>query len=167
MAETLEFRSKVDRWLLVVMVAAAATTVLTVVFALAIGIWQSGPAALFFIPLFIPMVAVGVGLPWWLLRSTRYTLTPEELRIVCGPFHWTVRLKDIRRVSRTSNPLSSPALSLRRLRIEYGNRRFVMISPDDEERFLRELEIRRPGVVDSSIRTGRRATPLDASIGRS
>lgn len=164
MTQTLEFRSKVDRWLLVVMVGTSALSILVVVLALAIGILESGPAALFFIPLFIPIVAVTVGLPLWLLRSTRYTLTPTELRIVSGPFHWTVLLKDIERVSRTSNPLSSPALSLKRLRIEYGGRRFVIISPDDEETFLREVEIRRPGVVDSSIRTNGGAASLDARI---
>lgn len=70
------------------------------------------------------------------------------------------RLEDIERVSRTSNPLSSPALSLKRLRIEYGGGRSEMMSPDDEEAFLRELEIRRPGVIDSSIRTSRCAVSL-------
>lgn len=163
----LEFRSKVDLWLAVALVGAAGFSIFCVIFALAIGILQSGPAALLFLPLLIPIVGMGVGLPFWFLRSTRYTLTSAELRIVSGPFIWTVRLADIERVSRTSSVLASPALSSKRLRIDYGRGRSVMISPDDEEKFLRELEIRRPGVVGSSIRLGGRMPSLDAPIGDS
>jgi hypothetical protein len=39
--------------------------------------------------------------------------------------------------------LSSPALSLDRLRVEYGRSQWLMISPADKERFLRELNARR------------------------
>lgn len=45
--------------------------------------------------------------------------------------------------SLTSNPLASPALSLDRLKIEYGQGHWIMISPRDREGFLRELESRR------------------------
>jgi hypothetical protein len=46
----------------------------------------------------------------------------------------------------TRNPLSSPALSLDRLRIEYGQGRAIMISPADKGPFLRALEERRMAV---------------------
>lgn len=40
----------------------------------------------------------------------------------------------------TRGPLSSPALSLDRLRIEYGKRGVVLISPREKEAFVRALE---------------------------
>jgi hypothetical protein len=76
------------------------------------------------------------------MLSTRYTLTESELRIVSGPFRWRIPLQEIRSVTPTRNPLSSPALSLDRLRIEYGNGNWIMVSPRDKERFLKELQTR-------------------------
>jgi hypothetical protein len=38
--------------------------------------------------------------------------------------------------------LSSPALSLDRLKIDYSDARSIMISPEDRERFLADLKSR-------------------------
>jgi hypothetical protein len=133
---TLVFRSKVDAWLGAVLIA---TPILAVASILTNAVLQGG-AVLVFVAL---LAVLPVGLPLWLLCSTHYTLTPTELRIRCGPFSWQLALKDIRTVQPTRNPLSSPALSLDRLRIDYGLGRSIMISPTDRERFLRELEARR------------------------
>lgn len=82
-------------------------------------------------------------MPLWVLTSTRYTLTATDLHVASGPFRWSVPLRDVRAVTPTRNPLSSPALSLDRLRIDYGRRRWLMISPIDKEGLVRELEARR------------------------
>jgi hypothetical protein len=82
---------------------------------------------------------LGLGLPLWLLFSTGYTLEPTVLRVRSGPFSWKVPLADIRSVRPTRNPLSGPALSLDRLKIEHAGG-WLMISPADKEGFLRELE---------------------------
>ena len=134
--EALVFRSKVDAWLGGVLIA---TPILAVVSVFTNAVLQDG-AVLVFVSL---LAVLPVGLPLWLLCSTRYTLTATELAVRCGPFSWRVPLKDIRAVHPTRNPLSSPALSLDRLRIDYGAGRSIMISPTDRERFLRELEARR------------------------
>src|SRR4029450_9429711 len=52
------------------------------------------------------------------------------------------------------NPLSSPALSLDRLRIEVRGARPVLISPADRAAFLADLEAGR-GAVDLPARPGR------------
>ena len=89
---------------------------------------------------------IGVGLPLWLLLGTRYILEPDQLLVRSGPFRWRVPIADIVRITPTTNPLSSPALSLDRLRIEYGRGSAIMISPRDKDRFLRDLEeLRRVG----------------------
>ena len=128
------FHSKVDRWLRVVLFGAAIPPLVAVV---AIAVTDSLLHGL----MVSPMLLLAVGLPIWLLRTTTYTFDADILLVRSGPFSWRVPIRDIRRVTPTRNPLSSPAFSLDRLRIEYGNRA-LMISPDDKEGFLEELRRR-------------------------
>ncbi len=77
------------------------------------------------------------------LYGTFYQFEGDTLRIRSGPFRMNVPLAEVRAVTPTRNPLSSPACSLDRLRIEYGTRS-VMISPADKEGFLATLRARCP-----------------------
>lgn len=94
-------------------------------------------------PIIVPILLIGVALPAWIFLATRYTLTATELLVQSGPFRWRVRLRDIDRVVPTRSPLSSPALSLDRLRIDYAHGRSIMISPRARDGFLRDLDLRR------------------------
>lgn len=125
--------SKVDAWLVVVTAVAIGVSV-----GAAIALWREGGVPT--IVLLPVTLLLGAGLPLWILLGTRYELTPGRLLVCCGPFRWTVPLKEIRAVEPTRNPLSSPALSLDRLRIDYGRGSSVMISPRDKARFLAELD---------------------------
>ncbi len=92
------------------------------------------------------LLAIGplsLGLMLWTILGTDYTIDDSNLRVRGGPFRWTIRLQDIRAVTPTRNPASSPALSLDRLRIDYGQDRFLLVSPKDREAFVRDLERRR------------------------
>ncbi|MDO9478112.1 MAG: PH domain-containing protein [Pseudohongiella sp.] len=60
-----------------------------------------------------------------------------------GPFKWRVPIKQITSITPTSSPLSSPALSLDRLRIDYGRGESIMISPKNKEQFIQDLNVRR------------------------
>ena len=80
-----------------------------------------------------------VALLVWLLVGTHYTVDRGTLRIVSGPFRWKVPVDQIMSVEATKSLLSSPALSLDRLRIRYGNRRRIMISPADKAGFLEAI----------------------------
>lgn len=89
----------------------------------------------------IALIAVGL-LQLWCLGGTQYDLDEVQMTIWAGPFRWTVPTRSIRKVTPTRNPLSSPALSLDRLRIDYevaGKSRSIMISPVDREAFLAEV----------------------------
>jgi hypothetical protein len=130
------YRSRVDWWLLVVLVAAMAVSLGSSVMVLR----ATAPAVPWHA---LAGLLVGFGLPLWVLLSTRYVIDGRELRVRSGPFSWRVPIDEITAITHTSNPLSSPALSLRRLRIEWGHGRAVMISPQHEEAFLREMERRR------------------------
>jgi hypothetical protein len=83
-----------------------------------------------------PTVAIVV----WMVLATDYTLDAQHLTVRCGPFRWRIGLGDISAVSATRDPSSGPALSLDRLRVEYGRGRAILISPRDASRFLHDLE---------------------------
>jgi hypothetical protein len=79
----------------------------------------------------------------WLWFSTYYVLEEKELVIRCGPIHKRIPYREIISAYKTWNPLSSPALSLKRINIKYqfGT---ALISPKDRDKFLRMLKERCP-----------------------
>jgi len=127
------FKSKIDRWLLFLLVAIMVFEIVV----MSIAAMQTRD----------PRLAVGlvvaalliVALIGSLLIGTHYTVDGKTLRIAAGPFHWKVPIDKIQSVEATRNPLSSPALSLDRLRIDYGGRRRIMVSPADKAGFLRAI----------------------------
>jgi len=133
------FVSKRDGWL-VALIWGASTIGVAVLVPL---LWVScsEPLALWVALALIPTLGLGP----WVLYSTRYTFDQDALRIRSGPFRWRVPFDEIRAVDPSSSPLSSPACSLDRLLIEYGERR-IMVSPLDRAGFLRELAARCPQV---------------------
>lgn len=127
------FHSKIDRWILVLLI------VVIVVQVIAVGgaALQAGdPLAT--TGLIMTMIAI-IGLMVWLLVGTHYTVDGNTLRIVSGPFRWKIAIDTITTVEATKSPISSPALSLDRIRLRYGNNRSVMISPADKTGFLRAI----------------------------
>ena len=137
--DEIAFRSKIDLWLLLVLLAGIAMPLAITALALP---WPSlGVGARVFVGL---VVLSAVALPLWLLGSTSYRFDANTLHIRSGPFAWRVPLAQVRDVSPTRSALSSPALSLDRLRIRFGERDEIMISPAERERFLAALQRRAP-----------------------
>lgn len=130
------YRSKIDKWLLVVLVSA-----MGVAGFVTLGVYVGAPSNSWWYGAVIAVLAI--GLPAWVLLATHYTFEGRELLVRSGPFKWRIPIAEITNVKPTSNPLSSPALSLDRLRIEYGRGRWIMVSPHDKEGFLGEVEARR------------------------
>jgi hypothetical protein len=75
----------------------------------------------------------------WTLIGTYYVVDTSSLIAYSGPFHWTIPLRDIRSVRSSRDLRSGPALSLDRLRVEFGQGRVLMISPREKEDFLADL----------------------------
>jgi len=71
----------------------------------------------------------------WIMYGTRYIVDQGVLLIYCGPFRKRLRVSEIESVEPTRSPLSSPALSLDRLRITYAGGKKIMVSPEDPDRF--------------------------------
>lgn len=72
-----------------------------------------------------------------------YQITSSELIIRCGILmRKHIPLASIDRVEPTKNPVSAPAWSLDRLRVDYrknGDVTFILISPQDKCAFMQEL----------------------------
>ena len=85
-----------------------------------------------------------------LAYPVNYEITNSTLEIRSGILlHYKISLSSIVRVVPTRNPLSSPAWSLDRLRIDYlknSKKRVVLISPKDKKTFLSELIERTPSL---------------------
>lgn len=128
-----KFKSKVDRWILVLILLA----IIGQVVAITAAVNEAGEPAMI-TSLILVMIGV-VALMVWLLLGTHYTVDRGTIRIVSGPFRWKVPIDEITSVRATRNPLSSPALSLDRLSIRYGKRRRIMISPADKAGFLKAI----------------------------
>ncbi len=132
------FASKRDLWINLLLHAGVAALAVTCVYRIGMGGGDTG------IAIFCGIMAL---FNLWLLYGTEYFLDGRELVARSGPFAWTVELASIESVRPTRNPLSSPALSLERLRIEYrqGNRVCrILISPQDQDGFINALDAAAP-----------------------
>jgi hypothetical protein len=125
------YRSKVDWWIALLLAVAVLTPVISGYVKGAKG--QGAPSL-------ISLLAGGVILA--LVWPTRYTINSSELKIRSGVLRWKIPLSSIVRVHPTSNPLSSPALSLDRLQIDKHDGGKILISPKDKDGFLNELATR-------------------------
>ena len=131
--QTKWFPSKVDWWLGLLLVVAPAVSLIATLTApeserLA-GLLGTGLLAAVYLGLVFPM---------------SYGLTDSELIVRHGLVRQRIKLADITEVTPTRSPLSSPALSLDRLRITFGSGFFksVLISPAAKAEFLVELALR-------------------------
>lgn len=129
------FKSKIDGWIRLCLIA---TIVVQFVAMIAVATAGEGPLATTLVilaclgaVLFIAAILVG----------TAYTVGNGQLVIRSGPVRWKIPLDSIRTVEATRNPLSSPALSLDRLRINYGKNRRIMVSPADRSGFLKAIGV--------------------------
>ena len=128
------FASKIDGWLIPIMVL----TVTGLVAALVAVMIEDTPWA---IRILMAAVTVGVAvLLFAVFKHTYYVVDDDILRIVSGPFRWKIPVANIVEITPSRNPLSSPALSLDRLKIRCGKSKFILVSPDDKAGFIRTIE---------------------------
>lgn len=79
--------------------------------------------------------------------TTYYTITGDELRIHCGfLMNKPISIATITKIKETSDPTSAPAISLDRLRIEYGKGSSILISPKEKQVFIEMILSRNPAI---------------------
>jgi len=138
---TIVHKSKIDSWLLATLGFSA------IVSLAAAGFIVSMEASPLTWSVAVFTAVIGAGLPVWLLRSTDYAIESEALVVRCGPFKFNIRLTEISSITPCSSLLSSPALSRDRLRIDYGQGKSILISPDDKEQFLNDIRAAQNGAA--------------------
>lgn len=86
---------------------------------------------------FYLLILVVVALIWF---GIRYIIDGKLLRVMIGPICLCkIPINEIRSIDRSYNPLSSPAASLKRIRIVFRGEE-VLISPNKEKQFVSDLE---------------------------
>jgi len=135
------YKSKVDWWLAVLI----CLPIVGGVAALIAGLASGQDSALFAGTLMLAVFGLILG---GLVLPMRYTIGAEGLRVRAGLLlRLHVPWDKLVSVEKSSNPLSSPALSLQRLKVTYrkasGSETYVLISPTDRDAFTRDLEAAR------------------------
>ncbi|HCA5285696.1 TPA: PH domain-containing protein [Acinetobacter nosocomialis] len=131
----MKFRSKIDWWLLLIFVVITAN----IIFKIYQEVHHSSIGTNFSHLMIYSLVILVIWLP---IFSIYYVVETNILVIKSLIFRWKINIDDIIQIEPTYNPLSSPALSLDRLKISYmknGRIAKVMISPKDKEGFLNTL----------------------------
>ncbi len=127
------YYSRVDWWLAALMAG-------SLVFCIGLGIHLLAidtRAAL----ILLGIVAFSAGITVLLCVPCNYVLTEDFLLVQSGVIRYRIPYSDIRKIEKSSNPLSSPALSLRRVKIT-RNKGFILVSPPDRDLFIQELSAR-------------------------
>lgn len=124
----MKFNSAVDSWFYLVIGAVLLTLLVTVIPQL----WSGQVSHIFA----IVIIGFSLGLPLWLLFSTYYQVSEDFVLVKSGPFSWRVRISEIQSAKRSRNILSSPALSLNRIELRYGQGKIIFVSPKDQQGFL-------------------------------
>ena len=131
-----KFRSKKDWWILGFIIAMTGLLLQLLLTMYAKGNMVQYPVHTFTYVLTIVVL-------WWPVWSTQYRIEAEQLVIISMFLTWKIPLSAIQKISPSSNSVSSPALSLDRLRIDYqkqGKAKFILISPKDKQAFTLALQ---------------------------
>ena len=95
--------------------------------------------------------ALTLTLLLWIWFGTGYKVEGELLKLQFGPFKSKVNIKKIKKISRTKNPFTAPALSVDRLEILFGKYDVIDISPKNENELINSLLAVNPNIqVDKS-----------------
>ena len=127
------YYSRVDWWLVALMAG-------SLLFCVGLGIYLVGVDRTAALILF-GIVIFSTVLVLLLVVPCKYTLLDDHLLVQSGVIRYIIPYTDIRRIEKSSNPLSSPALSLRRVKIA-RKKGFLLVSPTDRDKFIKDLSAR-------------------------
>ena len=129
------FRSKIDWWVLGFIISMTG-----LLLQLLLTMYAKGTMVQY--PEHTTVYILTIILLWSPLFTTRYYLDTNTLTVRSLFFKWTIPLVNIQKISHTDHLDISPALSLKRLKIEYlqeGKPNQVLVSPRDQQGFYKLL----------------------------
>ena len=130
------FRSKKDWWLLAFVICMSGLLLQLLLTMQAKGTMQQ-------YPLHTAVYILTIIILWWPLWSTRYVVDNGVLTIKSLWLSWKIPLSEIQSIQPTDHSIIAPALSLKRLRIDYtdaGVQKFILVSPKDQTAFIQVLQ---------------------------
>ena len=134
--EGIVYRSRIDWWLAAILLVPTGFILYELVKELLAGVisWPLIGTSVLLVAIIVP------------LANVKYVLYEDYLKVSCSYFGTDrIRYEDMVSAKKTFNPLSSAALSVRRIQIDYvegGARKMVLISPKDRDAFIEELKKR-------------------------
>lgn len=147
----MRFPSKVDWWLAIIL-----AVIPVVAIGATVASWSQPDR-------WVGLVAVAfvIAIYGGLVFPLYYEVGDQHLLVRFGLARYRVSYGDITRVEPSHNPLSSPALSLDRMRIDRSRGSYLLISPRDRDGFLRALGAKTPHLR----REGERLVPAGSAQG--
>lgn len=123
------YRSKIDWWLILLILGIFGYPIVEGVLTNQYG-------------LSITMISI-LMIMFWMFSKIKYVIEGTMLKV------WWVKIDihSIKRIYKTNNPLSSPALSLDRIAIVYNKYDEVLISPKLKKEFVDELLKINPSII--------------------
>lgn len=123
-----KFASKIDLWFVIL---------LSLVFGIILTLFAFDENWIVFSILVLVIIFIA-----HMFATTFYVVNDEKVIIKSGFFfNLSIKIKDIKRISKSNNIISSPALSFNRLEILYNKFDTILISPKDKEGFIKALKI--------------------------
>jgi len=136
------FRSKKDWWLLAFVICMSGLLLQLLLTMQAKGTMQQ-------YPLHTAVYVLTIIILWWPLWSTRYVMDNGVLTIKSLWLSWKIPLSEIQSIQPTDHSIIAPALSLKRLRIDYtdaGVQKFILVSPKDPTTFRQAIQANKPDI---------------------
>jgi len=124
------YPSKIDIWLAAILIAAPLVAIFIGIYVITIG--ENGGWIGIFTGVFMAFIMGALSIP------CRYEIKEKEILIKCGLYEDRIPIGEIKKMFPTMNPLSAPALSLKRIQIETVHSSYL-ISPRDRETFIEEV----------------------------
>ena len=129
------FRSKIDWWVLGFLICLTGLL-------LQLLLTMQAKGTLLQFPVHAAVYVMTIAFVWWPAWNTKYTVDDEYLSIRCLFLTWKIKRSEIQSISKTNNSVASPALSLKRLKVDYlkeGEPKFVLVSPRNQQAFCDAL----------------------------
>ena len=127
------YPTAVDAWFVILMVLGLGAAL-----AQAVVVFPTSPSAAFLSITIVVLVAGAVGT---FSYPCEYVLEADHLLVRAGLARWRIPYHAITGIAPSRSLWSSPALSLKRVRIDHG-RRFILVSPKDRAGFITALQAR-------------------------
>lgn len=147
----MKFRSKIDRTFKIMMSVALVIVALATLWPVAYELFYTNSPEYLAIWIMVALFVVCASFLLWITIDIHYTFNDDYLFVKGGPFRSKIKYKDMTKVNKSSNILvgyrilsSKDALEIHYKSALMGS---IIISPDNQEKFLKVLSEKAPHIT--------------------